>query len=98
MNSLKILVGGSFPFIGGPENGKKNFEKILKFFQVPQLSAPECWNAETPYLGPNEFAGSKFGQGRPLGMYIFEKMAKISWTVKKFTPETPKKPLISRQV
>ena len=89
---------GVVPLHWGPGKREKNFEKILKFFQVPQLSAPECWNAETPYLGPNGFAGSKFGQGRPLGMYIFEKMAKISWTVKKFTPETPKKPLISRQV
>ena len=42
--------------------------------------------------------GVNSARGRPLGMYIFEKMAKISWTVKKFTPETPKKPLISRQV
>ena len=76
MNSLKILVGGSFPFIGGPENGKKKFEKNLKFFQVPQLSAPECWNAETPYLGPNGFAGSKFGQGEAFRHVHFRKNGK----------------------
>ena len=32
VNSPKILVGGSFPFIGGPENEKKIFWKILNFF------------------------------------------------------------------
>ena len=28
MDSPKIQVGGSFPFIGGPENEKKFFEKF----------------------------------------------------------------------
>ena len=68
--------GGRSPSLGGPENGKKFFEKILKFFQVPQLSAPECWNAETPYLGPNGFAGSKFGQGEAFRHVHFRKNGK----------------------
>ena len=86
MHSLALLVGGSFPPLWGPKKRKKKFLKIFEIFQVPQLFARECWNAETPYLGPNGFAGNKTGQGRSLGEYIFEKMAKISWTVRKMKP------------
>ena len=86
MNTLKLLVGGSFPLGGEGGKRKKKFLKIFEFFKVPQLFARECWNAETPYLGPNGFAGNKTGQGRSLGEYIFEKMAKISWTVRKMKP------------
>ena len=68
--------GGRSPSLGARKTGKKIFEKILKFFQVPQLSAPECWNAETPYLGPNGFAGSKFGQGEAFRHVHFRKNGK----------------------
>ena len=67
---------GVVPLHWGPGKREKNFEKNLKFFQVPQLSAPECWNAETPYLGPNGFAGSKFGQGEAFRHVHFRKNGK----------------------
>ena len=47
MQSLKILVGGSFPFIGGPENEKK-FLKNFEIFLSPTTFRPEMlerWNS-----------------------------------------------------
>ena len=37
--------------------------------------------------------GVNSARGRPLGEYIFEKMAKISWTVEKFSKNSRKIPL-----
>ena len=65
MHSLAILVVWKFLGFGRPEVTFYNFCVFLKNFQVPQLFARECWNAETPYLGPNGFARQKFGQGLP---------------------------------
>ena len=65
MHSLAILVVWKFYDFGTPEVTFYNFCVFLKNFEVPQLFARECWNAETPYLGPNGFVRQKFGQGLP---------------------------------